>query len=110
MNPENPQAIAYQRLVDLGRERALLLDDRDALQALVTMVARAVWLAVQAELTPDEIRAACQEGAIQGGQSLETQTILDPTLDIDYWLNVQAEAEAFWASRSGYEDDRAYPD
>lgn len=108
MTTETPQAIAYQQLVAFARERALLLDDQDALQELVHLLARAIWVAVQADLTPDEIREACREGAAQGGKPLETQVIFDPTLDLEYWLRVHAEAEAFWESRSSYSDDDGY--
>lgn len=107
---EEIQSKARHQLVTLAQERALLRDDRDALQALVTMIARAVWMAVQAELTPDEMRKAWREGTTQGGQPLETQPIFDPTLELDYWLNVHADAEAFWESRSGYGDDETFAD
>ncbi|MBZ0320109.1 MAG: hypothetical protein K8L91_27095 [Anaerolineae bacterium] len=94
MPAENPQAIAYERLVTLAQEQT---DDLEAIQNLVRVFARAILAALHVGLTPDEIRAACREG-----MGTETQVTLDPSLDPEYWLRVYAEAESFWASRSGY--------
>ncbi len=55
---------------------------------------------LHAGLTPNEIRAACQEG-----RGSNTQIIVEPSLDPEYWLRVYVEAETFWASRSGYRDE-----
>ncbi len=94
---ENPQAIAYERLVTLAQERPA---DPEEIQNLVKVFARAILAAIKVGLTPNEIRAVCREG-----RDTDTQAIPDPSLDPEYWLRVYAEAESFWASRSGYEDN-----
>lgn len=102
MPTENPQTAAYEHLVTLTQERPAYPEE---IQNLVKVFARAILAAIHAGLTPDEIRTACREG-----RETTTQVTIDPSLDPEYWLRVYAEAKAFWASRSGYENDRAYPD
>lgn len=106
MPAENSQTIAYERLITLAQERALIIDNPEEIQNFVRAFARAILAAIHVGLTPNEIRVACREGR----DADNTQAIVDPSLDPEYWLRVYAEAEAFWESRSGYEDDRAYPD
>ncbi|MBZ0317891.1 MAG: hypothetical protein K8L91_15830 [Anaerolineae bacterium] len=101
MTTENPQNIAYQHLAALAQEHARIVDKPEEIQNLVRTFARAILSAIHLGLTPDEIRAACREG-----RGTNTQVIIDPSLDPEYWLRVYAEAESFWVSRSGYEDDR----
>ncbi len=97
---ENPQTIAYERLVTLAQERALIIDNPEEIQNLVSAFARAILAAIHVGLTPNEIRAACREGT-----DTKSHTLLDPSLDPEYWLRVYVEAETFWASRSGYRDE-----
>lgn len=94
MSAENPQSQSRQRLTEIARNRGLDLADAEALQELVHDLARAVFTALEAGLTPNEIRAACREGA--GTQS---QPIIDPSLEPEYWLRVHEEAEQFWLRR-----------
>lgn len=94
MSAENPQSQARQRLTEIARDQELDLTDQAAVQGLVHDLARAVFTAIEAGLTPNEIRAACREGA--GTQS---HPIVDPSLDPEYWLRVHEEAEQFWLRR-----------
>lgn len=105
MPAENSQAIAYEHLVTLAQERVLISDNPEEIQNSVSALARAILAALHLGLTPNEIRVACREGT-----DTNSQTLVDPSLDPEYWLRVYAEAETFWASRSGYDDDKASPD
>ncbi|KAB2859388.1 MAG: hypothetical protein F9K46_11100, partial [Anaerolineae bacterium] len=62
MPAENSQAIAYEHLVTLAQERALISDNPEEIQNLVSALARAILAALHVGLTPNEIRAACREG------------------------------------------------
>lgn len=94
MSAENPQFQARQRLTEIAKHREPDLDNREGMQELVHDLARAVFTALEAGLTPNEIRAACREGA-----GTESQPIVDPSLDPEYWLRVHEEAEEFWLRR-----------
>lgn len=99
---EMSQTVAYERLVTLAQERPA---NPEGIQSLVSAFARAILAAIHAGLTLNEIRAACRKG-----RDTDTQTTLDPSLDPEYWLRVYAEAESFWASRSGYTDYETFAD
>lgn len=105
MNTENPQSIAYQRLAALAQEHACIVDKPEEIQNLVHTFARTILSAIHVGLTPDKIRAACREG-----RGTNTQVIIDPSLDPEYWLRVYAEAESFWASRSGFDNNEPFAD
>lgn len=105
MSTENPQNIAYQHLVGLAQEHARTVDKPEEIQNLVRTFARAILSAIHVGLTRDEIRASCREG-----RGTNTQVIIDPSLDPEYWLRVYAEAESFWASRSGFDNNEPFAD
>lgn len=94
ISTENPQFQARQRLTEIARDRELDLTDQAVVQGLVHDLARAVFAGLEAGLTPNEIRAACQEGA-----GTKSRSFVDPSLDPEYWLRVHEEAEQFWLRR-----------
>lgn len=102
MPTENPQATAHERLVTLAQEQT---DHPEEIQNLVKALARAILAALHAGLTPDEIRAACRES-----RGTNTPITLEPSFDPEYWLRVYAEAEAFWANRSGFDNNAHFTD
>lgn len=99
MSAENPQSQARQHLTEITSHRELKLADREGMQELVHDLARAVFMALEVGLTPNEIRVACREGA-----TTQSQPTVDPSLDPEYWLRVHKEAEQFWLRRYRGED------
>lgn len=103
MSAESPIFDAYRDLVTQARNYAFLSRVDDQFEVDTEPLITAVQVAHEVGLNQEAIMAAIREGELKG-----TLEIVEPNEQIEtaeYWDEVRAEAEAFWAKR--YDPDAA---
>ncbi len=98
------QTLAQEQAFWLGVEGVVVTD-------YAASIGQRVIEALNSGLTPAEILAALNEGE-QRGLPISTREppSADDPLTPDYWQAIQAEAEAFWESRSGFDSNEHFTD
>lgn len=97
MSSETPLFASYQAVVEQAQEHTLigLQGELTTTDATIQLILAAI-KAFQNGVSQDEIVTALIEGEVRG---VNLYSNLRTRNDRDYWREVQAEAEAFWAKR-----------